>query len=323
MSNDCDDKKQAVDELVVERNAELNAQRRYYDRLHFIELYPLNSEVYYENLKDWTKFKEPKDTSYKDAEKDSGISAFLKVKALFSKASKSILNDKKLEAKILQKEYSDLYSKRVERLREQFYKRQEQRNNEIDLMKENLKKHDSVEVLKFFKAVLQSDEFTLDMLGTYEPYRNDIVMKGYDPKTGVLSYKYRIPNPEEVCVIDKFYYDVKSDRIISRDLEKTRARNIRIKIARAILLRSAAMVYYSDNYENIKRLRISGYLNYYDSALGNERDISVMILEISKDVFKQINLERARLNELFERVIKTKDSAGLYNKKLYELEEVE
>ena len=79
-----------------------------------------------------------------------------------------------------------MYSKRVERLREQFYKRQEQRNNEIDLMKENLKKHDSVEVLKFFKAVLQSDEFTLDMLGTYEPFRNDIVMKGYDLKPSII-----------------------------------------------------------------------------------------------------------------------------------------
>lgn len=323
MNNDWDNKNQDVDEAVGERNAELHTQRWYYERLHFIELYPLDSEAYYESLKDWSSFKELEDTSRKDAEKDSGISGLLKVSAVFSKASKSKLENKKSEAEILQKEYTDKFSKRVKRLREQYYKRQEQSNNTIDLMKEKLMKHDSVEVLEFFKAVLQYDEFTLDMLGTNEPYQNDIIMKEYDSKLGLLSYSYRIPNPEEICVIDRFYYDMKSDSIISRELDKTRTRNIRLKTARAILLRSAAMVYYSDAYENVKTLRITGYLSYYDSAFGTKRNVNAISLGISKDIFKQINLERAKLSELFDRVLKTKEVAGLYSKNLYELKGIE
>lgn len=315
MNNDLDNKEQDIDEAVGERNAELHAQRRYYERLHFIELYPLNTEAYYESLKDWSSFKEPKDTSRKDAEKDAGISGIHKVKALFSPESRS-------KAEILQKEYSDKFSERVERMRKQYYKRQEESNKTIELKKEKLIMHDSTEVLEFFKFVLECDEFTLDMLGRNEPYQKDILMKRYDSKLGVLSYSYRIPNSEEVCVIDRFYYDEKKNNIKSRDLDKTRIRNIRLKAARAILLRSAAMVYNSDAYENVKSIHITGFLSYYDSAFGTKRNVDAIRFEISKEVFKQINLERVKLSELFDRVLKAKEVAGLYSKKPYELQEV-
>lgn len=322
MKNDEDVYKQAIEEEIGGRYAALREQRQYYDRLHFIELQPLNAIAYYESLKDWSRFREPKDTSHKEAEKDSGISFFLKVKAFFSQKPKSELNDKKLEAGDLQKEYSDSFSKRVERLREQFYKKQDQENKAVDSMKEQLRKHDSVEVLEFFKISLHRDKFTLDTLDTHELYWNGLIMKEYNPETGELSYSYRIPNPEEICVINRFYYDVESDSIMTSDLDKTVARNIRLKTARAILLRSAAMVYYSDVFENVKSIHIMGYLTYFDSAFGTERDVNVMGLEISKDTFNQIDLERARLSELFERVLKTREAVGLYSKKPYELKGV-
>lgn len=322
MKNDEDVYKQAIDEEIGERYVALREQSRYYDRLHFIELYPLNADAYYEGLKDWSKFREPKDTSHKEAEKDSGISFFLKVKAFFSKTSRAELDEKKSKAEDLQKEYSDSFSRQVEHDRKQFYKEQAQYNNAVELMKNKLKKHDSVEVVEFFKTVLQSDKFTLDMFDSHELYRNGLIMKEYNPETGELSYSYRIPDPEEICVIKGFYYDKESDSIISRELDKTVARNIRIKIARAILLRSAAMVYYSDVFENIKTIRITGYLTYFDAAFGTERDINVMSLEISKDTFNQIVLERVSLSELFERELKTKEAVGLYSKKPYELKGV-
>jgi len=47
-----------------------------------------------------------------------------------------------------------------------------------------------------------------------------------------------------------------------------------------------------------------------------------MSLEISKDTFNQINLERVKLSELFERGLKSKEAAGLYSKNPYELKGV-
>ncbi len=322
MKRDWDANEQSIDEAVSERNIALLTQRQYYERLHFIELHPLNAKVYYEGLRDWSKFTEPKNTSRKDAEKDSEISGFLKIMALFSQESKSKLDDKKLKAEVLQKEYSIKFSKRVNRLKEQFYKRQEQKNSTIHSREEKLKMNDSLEVLEYFKAVLQSDEFTLDVLDSYELYWNGITMKEYNPETGALSYSYRIPNPEEVCVIDRFYYEGETDSITSRDLDKTRTINIRIKIARSILLRSAALIYYSDTYENVKTIHITGYLDYFDYAFGTDRYISVMSLEINKDIFNQINLESLKISDLFERVLKTKVSEGLYSKNPFELKGV-
>lgn len=56
------------DEIVSEQNEKLRIQRNYYRRLHVNDLCILNAEEYYESLKDWSKFKEPRDTSKRDAE---------------------------------------------------------------------------------------------------------------------------------------------------------------------------------------------------------------------------------------------------------------
>ena len=61
------------DEIVSEQNEKLRIQRKYYRRLHVDDLCILHAEEYYENLKDWSKFTEPRDTSRRDAEKDSKI----------------------------------------------------------------------------------------------------------------------------------------------------------------------------------------------------------------------------------------------------------
>ena len=76
------------DEIVSEQNEKLRIQRNYYRRLHVDDLYILNAEEYYESLKDWSKFKEPRDTSKRDAEKDSKVTFWLKCQSIFSDKAK-------------------------------------------------------------------------------------------------------------------------------------------------------------------------------------------------------------------------------------------
>jgi len=47
-----------------------------------------------------------------------------------------------------------------------------------------------------------------------------------------------------------------------------------------------------------------------------------MKLEINKDIFNQLNLEKVKISSLFERVLKPKISADLYSKEPFELKEV-
>jgi len=92
----------------------------------------------------------PKDKSRKDAEKKSGISPFLKTKALFSETSKKELDNKKLKAAKLEKEYSQSYTKRIQSEEEQFYQRQSDKNYAINQRRQKLAEHDPEEVLKYF-----------------------------------------------------------------------------------------------------------------------------------------------------------------------------
>lgn len=313
---------ESIEAAVRERNEKLSFQRKYYDNLHYVHLYPVNVDEYYEGLKDWSRFKQPRDTSCKDAEKDSGISGLLKFKAWFSETSKSELDKKKANAVALQKEYSELHAKQVDLQREQFYQRQEDGNKAVDVMLQNLMRHNPEEIIKFFQAVLSGDKFTLDRLETNELYQSYVAVTDYDPKTSELSYSFRIPNQEEICVIKRFFYDDKEGIITSCDLSKTRAMNSRLRLVRAMLLRSAAMVFCSDAYESIKSVNITGYLSYYDSAFGNDQKIDVVKVKIGKDVFEQLNPSRLKLEELFVRVLKVKEATGLYSKVPFELKEI-
>ena len=59
-------------------------------------------------------------------------------------------------------------------------------------------------------------------------------------------------------------------------------------------------------------------------SYGNNRDINVVKLNISREIILQINPERANISELFERVLKGKfkTSAGLYDEEPFGLTEI-
>lgn len=316
------DEREQLIELIGKKHGMLREQRQHYNKLHYFELCPLDSDNYYESLKDNSVFKEPKDNSRKDAEKEVGISIFLKFKALFLDMAKSDLIHKKEKAKKLQKEYEQYHYEQVKRLREGFYQRQQQYNRDIDLRKENLKNGEANEICGYFREALLSDIFTLDILEENEPYLINVIIDGYINESKEISYHYRIPNHEEICVIDKYIYDEDKEIIISKDIDEKHAGIIRLKVARALILRSAALIFESDNYQNIESVKITGFLEYYDTALGNWECIDVMKVNVSREYYNKINPERSNLKDLFERKLKVKESRGLYIKRPYELKHV-
>ena len=310
------------EQLIGEKYSMLREQRQYYDKLHYLRLLFLDPDNYYEGLKDYSTFKEPKNNSHKDAEKEVGISIFLKFKALFLDKAKCDLIHKKEKAKILEKEYEKYHYNQVKRLREEFYDKQQQYNSDVELKKENLKNGKANEVCEYFKEALLRDKFSLDILETNELYPINVIIDGYSNESKVLSYHYRIPDHEQICVIGKFLFDENEETIVSKDIDAEHARIIRLKVARALILRSAVLIFGSDNYKNIESVNITGYLEYYDTAFGNWEYIDVMKVNISRECYNKINPERANLKDLFERKLKVKESTGLYIKRPYELKHV-
>ena len=310
-------------EIVSEQNEKLRMQRNYYRRLHVDDLCILDAEEYYESLKDWSKFTEPRDTSRRDAEKDSKITFLLKCKSIFSDKAKRELEEKRKEAKVLQQEYEQYHQKRVNRVRAQFEEQQRKNHESVDEMKSMYAKRDKKQIITFFNAVLVNDNFTLDLYRK-ERYNSASVISEYDEKTKTLSYRYRIPNSDEICVIDRFVYDEESGEVIAKELDKTYAKRVRMHLLQTLLLRSAARIICSDESKNIEFINLTGFLRYYDRAYGNNREINVVKLNISRDILLQINLERANISELLERVLKGKfkTSAGLYDKEPFGLTEI-
>lgn len=312
------------DEIVSEQNEKLRIQRNYYRRLHVDDLCILNAEEYYESLKDWSKFKEPRDTSKRDAEKDSKVTFWLKCKSIFSDKAKKELEEKRKKAKVLQQEYEQYHQKRVNRMRARFEEQQRKNHESVDEMKSMYAKGDKKQIINFFNAVLVNDDFTLDILYRKERYDSASVISEYDEKTKTLSYRYRIPNSDEICVIDRFVYDEESGEVIVKELDKTHAKRVRMHLLQTLLLRSAARIICSDESKNIEFINLTGFIRYYDRAYGNNRDINVVKLNISREIILQINPERANISELFERVLKGKfkTSAGLYDKEPVGLTEI-
>ena len=128
----------------------------------------------------------------------------------------------------------------------QFEEQQRKNHESVDEMKSMYAKGDKKQIINFFNAVLVNDDFTLDILYRKERYDSASVISEYDEKTKTLSYRYRIPNSDEICVIDRFVYDEESGEVIAKELDKTHAKKVRIHLLQTLLLRSAERIICSD-----------------------------------------------------------------------------
>jgi len=303
------------------KNEELKVYRKYCDNLCLDNLCVLSVDDYYESLKDRSKFKEPRDTSKRDAKRDAQITFKSRFRCFFLKDETEC--KKREKEKQLQSEYKQRHQEDVNRKRAEFEENQRQNHKLMDEMKSKYIKGDKEQIINFFNKVLQSDCFTIGMGNGYY-YDADSEVSQYDETTKTLSYEYRIPNARDICVIDEYIYDEKRNAVIPKEFDTVHAQKVRMNFLETLLLRSVARVIDSDTYNHVEFINLTGFLEYFDSAYGNYRKVNVVQLIISRDLWSQINLEYANKSELFERVLKEnfKTSAGLYEKEPFDLAEI-
>ena len=110
--------------------------KRYSNRLHYIDLQAHTSDEYYDSLKDWREMESFKAPKKKYANQDAEISFWLRVKAFFNGDAKSELETKKKQAEAINeadtKTALDFYNKRAKR----FYENRKQQHDGVNRLHE-------------------------------------------------------------------------------------------------------------------------------------------------------------------------------------------
>lgn len=289
------------------------------DRLCWTDLHPLNPEDYYEGKKNREPFREPKQTAKRDADREAGITYKDRLFGRFYNAGKAQLEGKEVKAKELQERYSKIDENRINKERELYYRHQEREHQEYDLIKEKLRSGKKEQVIAYLEDALYSDDFSTD---GENPFEIKCRISDYKEESGELFLCYRIPRSEEINAVRSYVYDDKVNEVVAKRILGKFAKKYKLHIARSLLLRAVAMVYRSDAYEKIRTISIIGCVEYYDTAFGREIVKNVMKMTISRDIFKQISLETADVDDLFDRILKHKEAPDLYNKEEWEVKEI-
>ena len=311
-----------AEQIIAEETDALHALRHYYLSLHYAGLNPLDPDAYFEDQFGRKAYREPKDKSKKLAQKDAGITPLLRIQALFSKPAKEKLAQLKVLADDKQREYAEEHSRTVEKERAAYLDRQKRHNQRIDERRRSYLDGETREVRDYFEDVLFSDSFTLDFAEQPQPYESCSQVVSYDRTNKTLAVRYRVPNAEEICVIDSFVDNKKEEVIEPKNLPKARTLKVRMQVLHAILVRSAALVFYSDPYCLVATLIITGYLDYFDPAYGTSRTVDVVKATVIEKEFLEVDLECARPDATFNRLFETKVSSGLYSKEPHELKAI-
>lgn len=311
-----------AEEIIAEQTEILHALRRYYRDLYRVDIVPLNPDDYYDQQLDRRDYREPKDESRRQAAKEAGVSLPLRIRALLSETARSELNERKAAADARQIVLAEEHAAMVEEHRAYFLQQQNQYNEMIDERKRMYLNGDPDEVMAYFEDVLLGDRFMIEFAEQPPLYKSCARAISYDPGKKSLCIRYRVPNADEICTIKSFTYNEKEWAVETKELPAQNAHRVRTDVLHAIIVRTAALVFYSDTYHLVDSLTITGYLDYFDRAYGTNQTVDVLKTTISEEEFLKVDLERARLEDLFARLFKTDVSTGLYRKEPYELKGV-
>ena len=301
-------------------NSDLPNVMNYLNSLCYNNLLPLSTEEYIvEKLKLVTRY-HPEKPRKKDAEKDVGLNLGVKALGKIPGKTKEKLED-------LQKRANELYNARIEtyeldvqRYEAEYQQKRKERETTLRNNVLALSKGSHVAASKYFGYALARDDYSVDAKHRFFPDYSELSFNHLD---GSIQLSYRIPNTNEIPIIAKYEYNEKKDSIDPCFYDSKTSAKLRLQIAESVLLRAAAVIFLSDEFDLVKSISITGFIRYYDSAFGNDQSKNVIRITITKDHFGKINIEKVSPYDLFDRGLKAKISSGLYAKEPYEISDID
>ena len=298
----------------------LQAVTGYLRTLCYCNLHPLSPESYINESLSLIYHRRRYKPTLDDAEKDVGITTFVKAKAILPGKSKAKLEDLRLKAKELLASRLEEYNQKVKEDEEEYLQKRNKEERTLRNRIYALSKGSIVAARQYYAYALDHDDYSVDSSNRFQPEHTDIK---FLPDTGEIRFAYRIPNGDEIPAVARYEYDLKTDSIVPRNYDIKTSAKWKLQIAESVLLRTAALVFLSDHYDKIKNVSITGYLRYYDTAFGNDQYKAVIQVNLLRTVFDKVSLETVNPIDLFSRVLKANIAAGLYVKEPYALSEIE
>lgn len=306
--------------IARENNVQLKQTREILEALCYWNLSSLTPDLFFEENISKIHLPRRYRPSLEDAEKAVGLTPLKKILGKMPGKPRSELIAMQAKAKkLLDKQIED-YNIQREKDKEEYHQKRYKEEHRVNKIIKMLAAGSSYAANNYFSYILDQDSYSVNGLDEYHHEHSRIC---FSKNTGEIRFSYRIPNDDENNIIKKYEYDIKNDSIIAKKYDKKTATQWKLRIGSSVLLRAAALIFYSDYYNKITTISIIGYLRYFDSAYGNNQKKNVIHVNIPREAFNKIVLERVNPYDFFCRVLNATISSGLYEKEPYSIKEIE
>lgn len=218
---------------------------------------------------------------------------------IFEKIFKSLKEKRELK----EKEATEQYEKRLadynirktkseeeyNKQKEKFEEEKENFNKEIDNWKRDFENGETEAVERYIKVVLENSKYPKDFEKDYEiEYRKN---------EKILVVSYNMPNTDKVSKIEGYKYIKTKNEIKEIEMKKTAYEDFYENVIFKITLRTIHEIFESTNKDIIEMIAFNGFVTGIDKSNGKEFTNCIISLQVNRDEFEDINLDRVEPKE--------------------------
>ena len=220
---------------------------------------------------------------------------------IFEKIFKSLKEKRELK----EKESTEQYERELEQNNTKKKKSEEEYNKEIDDWKSSFEKGETQAVERYIKVVLENSKYPKDFEKEYEIE--------YRANEKILVVAYNLPNTDKISKVEGYKYIKTKNEIKEVEMKKATYEEFYENIIFNISLRTIHEIFESTDKGIIEMIAFNGFVTGIDKSNGKEFTNCIISLQVNRDEFEDINLDRVEPKECI-RALK-----GLFAGKLAQL----
>jgi restriction system protein len=177
--------------------------------------------------------------------------------------------------------------------KDNFYKSQNERAAQIQILKDNFEKGSTVAIENYFEKLLNHS------LEKNDFYTKEIKV-AYNPMNKILVIDYALPNTEDISPVKEIKYIISKDEFMEKQMSKSEYASYYENIIYQITLRSIYEIFFNDEYNFISAVAFNGYVKTLDKSTGQNIKPFILSILVKKDDFLAINLEKVEFKSCFK-----------------------
>jgi len=192
-----------------------------------------------------------------------------------------------------------------ENRRNTFIQKRDEENKLVDEKREKYLSGDVNAFIDYCDMVLGNSDYPADFPQDFE--------LDYNIESKLLVVEYQLPAPEKIPTLQEVTYVQSKNTFKEKHIAKTKFNALYDNVIYQVVLRTLHELYSSDQIDAIHSIVLNGYVKSIDPATGHEVEPCILTIQVSKDEYKNINLENVEPKVCF------KSLKGIGSSKLYGL----